>query len=228
MNIKRARYFKTSVALLLASSMILTTASAVVKEVKVWGAKSANDIGGSDNRVTMDELKEDYEDYVQTDGLREYFHTDQSAPAKVDLGEALSWLIDNEIISRDQIVSFNNVVGNVIPNVIISKDELEDLSTRYLTLSDMIMYTYKAVFGPIDARTIGIETTNVRTDDGTAMTLYDIMEKHNYTTEVKTPIAITIMDLMELMEILLMMVKAVKVGKAEKVEQLERTVKLST
>lgn len=191
MNIKLKRVIASSMLV----AMLAPNASAVVKEVYVWGAKSINDMGSSDNRITMDELKEDYEDFVQTDGLREYFHTDQSAPSKADLGEALSWLIDNEIISRDETISVMNMGAASAPIVSIEKDPLEDLHIRTVTLSDAIMYIYKAVFGPIDARTVGIEAANVRMDTSTGKmdTLGNIMKNNGYLTtmsQIKDPVDI--------------------------------------
>ena len=191
MNIKLKRVIASSMLF----AMLAPNASAVVKEVYVWGAKSINDMGFSDNRITMDELKEDYEDFVQTDGLREYFHTDQATPDKADLGEALSWLIDNEIISRDETISVLDMGAASAPIISIDKDPLDDLYSRTLTLSDAIMYIYKSVFGPIDARTVGIETANVRMDTTTGKmdTLGNIMKSNGYLTtmsQIKEPIDI--------------------------------------
>ena len=66
----------------MAMMMLVTPAFALVREVEVYGVKSINDMGGSDQRIDMDTLKETYKDFVQTDTLREYFHQDQNPPSK--------------------------------------------------------------------------------------------------------------------------------------------------
>lgn len=172
------------ISVLLLSSMLIVDASAVVKEVPVWGARSINDEGQSDNRITMEQLEDDYSDFVQTDGLREYFHKDQEDPTKVDMSEELSWLIDHEIICRDENISVTGFDGDRIPVTSISKQDVSTLNSKFVTRSDAIMYIYKAVFGPIDARTIGLETDNIRVDNGTRKTLYKMMEDHDYFTTV--------------------------------------------
>ena len=102
------------VSCFLAMMFMVTPAFAIVREVEVYGVRSVNDLGNSDKRVTMDDLKDAYSDFVQTDTLREYFHQDKTEPSKVDLDAALSWLIDNNIISRDQTVTVSNVRPNQI------------------------------------------------------------------------------------------------------------------
>lgn len=165
----------------LAMFMSITPAFALVKEVPVYGAKSINDMGQSDHRVSLDDLKENYSDFVQTDTLREYFHKDQDAPQKVDLDAALSWLIDNNILSRDATVTVSNVGGNSIPKVDIAKFNVNELKAMNVTRTDLLMYVYKAAFGPINARSVGVETANVRVDDGQYITLQDLMVKNGYT-----------------------------------------------
>ncbi len=169
------------VALTLVTCLTITPAFALVREVQVYGVKSINDMGQSDQRVDMDQLKDDYSDFVQADTLREYFHKDQDSPQKVDLGVALSWLVDNNIISRDVSVTVSNVGGNSIPSVNITKFDGAKLSAMDVMRTDMVMYLYKAAFGPINARSIGVETDNVRVDDGQYITLRDLMIKNGYT-----------------------------------------------
>lgn len=170
------------VSCFLAMMFMVTPAFAIVREVEVYGVRSVNDLGNSDKRVTMDDLKDAYSDFVQTDTLREYFHQDKTEPSKVDLDAALSWLIDNNIISRDQTVTVSNVRPNQIPQVDIKKFDTNELKGMQVYRTDMLMYVYKAAFGPIDARVIGVETDNVRVDDGVYITLKDLMEKNGYTT----------------------------------------------
>lgn len=165
----------------MAMMMLVTPAFALVREVEVYGVKSINDMGGSDQRIDMDTLKETYKDFVQTDTLREYFHQDQNPPSKVDLDQALSWLIDNNIISRDANITVSNVGSNSIPVVSISKFDTSELKAMEVMRTDMLMYVYKAVFGPINARTIGVETDNIRVDNGAYITLRDLMIKNGYT-----------------------------------------------
>ena len=175
-------------AFMLVLVMTMTEALAVNKEVKVFGAKSINDMGGSDHRVTMDELYDDYSDFVQVDTLREYFHKDQPSPAKADLGTELSWLIDNNIISRDSVIIVSNVGDNTIPEVNIEKMDISQINVQSVTRTDLIMHLYKAVFGPINARSIGVETANVRVDDGEYITLEDLMKKSGFSEGVSTPV----------------------------------------
>lgn len=159
------------------------TVHAIVKEVLVWGAQSINQMGNSDNKITLEELEKDYKYFEQTDGLREYFFNTSDDVYKEDLSEDLSWLIDNEIIIRDERTTVYNTKGGM-PKVVIEKTSVEDLLSNYVNRSDGIMYIYKAVYGPIDARTIGVETTNIRTDNGVRKSLYDIMKDHDYFTTV--------------------------------------------
>lgn len=166
----------------LAMMFMVTPAFAVVREVNVYGVKSINDLGSSDQRIDMDTLKDAYSDYVQTDTLREYFHKDKSEPTKVDLDQALSWLIDNNIISRDQTITVSNCGSNQIPKVNIVKFDTNELKGMNVYRTDVLMYMYKAAFGPINARVIGVETDNIRVDDGEYITLKDLMEKNGYTT----------------------------------------------
>lgn len=184
---KRTCKFLTRVAAFsLALYMLATPAFAIVREVEVFGAKSINDMGDSDHRVDMDGLKDDYSDFVQTDTLREYFHKDQDNPAKVDLDQSLSWLIDHNIISRDVTVTVSNVKPNKIPEVNIEKYDVSQLKAMSITRTDLLMYAYKAVYGPINARTIAVETDNVRVDDGEYITLYDLMIKNGYNPDPNT------------------------------------------
>ena len=187
MGINRHPIIYRFVSLGLVCCMLTVESSAIVKEVSVWGARSINNEGYSDNRVSLEEIEKDYADFVQTDGLREYFYKEQEAPAKVDMTEAASWLIDNEIICRDRVISVTGFDGSGvdrIPRVEIQKEDLGVLSSKIVTRSDAIMYIYKAVFGPIDARTIGLETDNIRVDDGERKTLYKMMEDHDYFTTI--------------------------------------------
>lgn len=177
------------VSLLVMFAVLCSDGFAIIKEVNVWGAQSVNDQGRSDNRVSMEEVRADFSSFVQTDGLREYFHVDQEAPAKTELGEALSWLIDHEIISRDQTITVSNVTYGQVPTVNISKFDAIELQNKYVNRSDMIMYLYKAMYGPIDARTVGVEVENIRTDDGVRDTLEKIMQKHDYMTGPNTELA---------------------------------------
>lgn len=179
---KLKRVLMGGLATVLAFSTSILPSFALIKEVKVWGAYSINDIGNSDNLITMQELKDDYSDFLQSDGLSEYFHQDKERTTKQDLGEALSWLIDNEIISRDTSVRVANagVLINSLPLVSITKMDISEFLYRPVTRSDGIMYIYKSAFGPVDARTIGVESANIRVDDGVKMTLYDMMIKHEY------------------------------------------------
>lgn len=178
--------------LVLAMVMLTTEASAVVQEVYVGGAHSINDLGQSDNSVTMSEIKSDYSAYKQTNWLTEYFHPSMEDPTKVDLGEAASWLIDHGIINRDTEIEMNNIKGHAykgedgVPSIEIRKTDLDDVMYNTLHLSDMIMYLYKAIYGPVDARTIGVEMPNIRVDNGVKDTLYQIMKDHDYFNRTTT------------------------------------------
>mgnify|MGYP001133484411 CR=1 FL=1 len=147
-------FFTRTVAVSLLLSMLVVDAVAVVKEVPVYGVRSINDEGNSDNRVTLEQLIDDYQDFDQTDTLREYFHQDQEDPTKADLSEALSYLIDNEIINRDSVIQVTGMdSGSRIPVVSIQKKDLSELNAQFVTRSDAIMYIYKAAFRCQDHRT---------------------------------------------------------------------------
>lgn len=175
----------SSLSLFLVLSMLTTEAFAVIKEVGVGGAYSINDLGQSDNHVDMDSIKADYLPFRRTDWLTEYFHKDSEAAAKADLGEAISWLIDNEIITRDAEVKVSNVhepgyQGSEVPNITVKKVDITQYLNKMVGRSDLIMYLYKAVFGPVDARTVGVVTPNTRVENGTRKNLHKMMSDHNY------------------------------------------------
>lgn len=182
---KRDRYggIRRMVAASIVGAMLLPSAAATYKEIAVWGARSINNAANSDMKTDIEMLQDDYEAFRSTDGLVEYFFTDKSDNTKVDLGEAYSWLIDNGIISRDVSVAVNNVSLNTVPTVSITKSTLEDLYNT-VNRSDAIMYLYKAVFGPIWARTVGVETANVRVDGGQYKTLTQMIIDHGGSTEL--------------------------------------------
>lgn len=163
-------------SLMLAASMLTVDASAVVKEVVLWGAKSINDMGQSDRLITMEELQEDYSGYLQTDGLTEFFHKDQAPTPKADMTEALAWLIDNNIINRDETITVSNI--NKIPSVSIVKTDINSKLFLSVNRSDALMYIYKAVFGPLEGRTVGVETPNVRSDNGKEALFSDMLRKY--------------------------------------------------
>lgn len=179
--------FKSFIALTLSASMILSTASASM-EVPLFGAKSINDMAGSDIRISMDDLIEDFADYMSTSSLREYFHKDQPAPAKVDTSEAISYLIDNNIYSRDMLMKVSTLG---VPTPIISKIDDSELLSKNINRTDAIMYIYKATFGPVYGRTVGVETPNVRVDNGVSKLLTEIFrvagyDPNNITTSANT------------------------------------------
>ena len=115
---KRVRAF---MAASLAVSMLVVDASAAVKNVFVYGARSLNDSSGSDMRVSMDDVKDDFSTFRDTNALNEYFHKDQPDPLKVDFSEAASWLIDNGVLSRDKTLTVSNISASTVPSVSMSK-----------------------------------------------------------------------------------------------------------
>lgn len=193
MKYRFRRCIRQVVCFALISCLFTTEVSAAFKEIPVGGAWSVNDMGLSDNRVTMDEVKDDYRPYRQTNWLTEYFHKDQETPRKVDLGEAVSWLIDNGIINRDVSVSISNIYPadttepNALPSINIKKVDIGQYLSTPVNRSDMIMYLYKAVFGSIDARTVGVEVPNIRTDNGAKKTLWKMMDDHEYWETIQNP-----------------------------------------
>lgn len=179
--------FRRIVAGALATTICTINSSALTKEIAVWGAQSINDFVNSDMRITMDDLKEDYEAFRDTGALVEYFHEDKSEPVKVDLGEAYSWLIDHGILSRDDKITISNATLTTIPEMTVEKSAVEDMYMN-VNRSDLIMYLYKAVFGNLWGRTIGFESANVRVDDEKYKTLGQIIIDNNGTSEVNTVI----------------------------------------
>lgn len=176
MPISRKIVPKRVVAFAIAASLCAVDASAAVKEVTLWGARSANDLGSSDVRIEMEDLKKDYSGYLQTDGMTEFFHKDSPPTPKTDMTEASAWLIDNGVISRDEYVSFVGTRG--IPSVSIRKADLTTLLELPVRRSDALMYLYKATFGPLYGRVLGVETPNVRTDDGALKLFSDILKRY--------------------------------------------------
>lgn len=172
----RKRAMQRIAALGLCAIMITAEASAVVKEVELWGARSINDMGSSDRLITMDELQEDYSGYLQTDGMTEYFHKDRAPSPKTDMNEALAWLIDNQIISRDETITVSNI--NNIPSVNIVKSDINSKMFYSVHRSDALMYIYKSVFGPLNGRTVGVETPSVRSDNGTQSLFSSMIAKY--------------------------------------------------
>lgn len=174
------RRFISSIIL---ASFCIPNAAALSKEIEVWGAQSINNFSGSDMQTTIEMLKDDYEPFRTTSGLVEYFYTNKSDPVKSDLGEAYSWLIDNNILSRDETVLVNNVSLSTVPSISISKSTLDDLY-QDVNRSDAIMYLYKAVFGPLWGRTVGFETANVRVNGEKYMTLDEMIVVNRGSTEI--------------------------------------------
>lgn len=180
------KLFSRVLSFLLVLTLLSTDIFAVVKEVKVGGAYSINDLGQSDNKVSMKELKDDYSDYKQTDWLTEYFHKDSSTSTKVDLNEAVSWLVDNEIINRDRQIIVENIYPadskdkGTPPTITIKKDNLAERMSDRVTLSAGLLMLYKAVYGSKDARAFGVEVPNTRVDNGVKEVLWKIMNNHEY------------------------------------------------
>lgn len=170
------------IALALAASLLTVDAAAVVKAVYVWGVKSINDRASSDVRISMEDLEHDYSGYFQSDGLSEYFHKDQPASAKSNMTEALAWLIDNQIISRDKEVIVTDIGG--YPSVRITKEDISGKLYNNVTRSDALMYIYKATFGPLTGRVIGVETPSIRVDNGVEKDLFTLMEENGYLEEM--------------------------------------------
>lgn len=171
------------VACMLAVSLLSVDVFAVVKSVKVFGVKSINDLGVSDNRISMDDLDRDYSGYLRSDSLTEYFHKDVGEIPKTDMTEAMSWLIDHNIISRDQTITVSRVSG--VPDVDIKKVDMSGVRYTSVNRSDAVMYLYKAIFGPLRGRTIGVETASIRSENGKAIGLYELMEKNGYLEEME-------------------------------------------
>lgn len=184
---KRKRVLQRAIALAMVCVLMTIDASAAVKHIYIYGVRSINDMGLSDNRIDMDTLVEDYSGFYRSDGLTEYFHKDVKSIPKTDMNEALSWLIDNNIINRDKTITVSNT--NKIPNVNIDKQDMSQIKYSAVNRSDAVMYLYKAVFGPISGRTVGVETPNVRTDRGVTKTLDQIMQDNDYYTTISQPTA---------------------------------------
>ena len=169
MSPKWSSLFRRCAAVALCATMITAEAGAVIKNVKVWGARSANDLGNSDYRITMDDLKDDFSSYIKTDGLTEYFHKDKDVPVKGQMDEAMSWLIDAGIIIRDSSItitpgSYSGGDGGIPPAAHITKADVMDMLYYNVRRSDALMYLYKAVFGPIDMRSVGVYGPCFRAD----------------------------------------------------------------
>lgn len=175
------------VALSLASILFMTDASAAAKHIYVWGVRSINDRGSSDVKISMDDMEKDYSGYLQSDGLVEYFHKDRGEIPKANMTEALAWLIENQIISRDSVITVSNV--SAIPVTRITKEDISAKMYRDVTRSDALMYIYKCTFGPLTGRVIGVETQNIRTDNGVEKTLHQMFLDHDYYETISEPIA---------------------------------------
>lgn len=173
---KWRKCLRSAVATAVIASMTLTPSLAVIKEVYVDGAWSINDLGHSDYRISMEDLKKDFRWFLDTNKMSEFFHKDQQEVNKMGAGEALSWLIDNNIVTRDRKLTVKNLTG--VPEVYIDKVTPEMLLSSVVTKSDAWMYGYKAAFGALPGRTLGIETNSVRVDDGSYALLSAMMDKY--------------------------------------------------
>ena len=146
--------------------MLISSASAVVYNVKVFGVRSANELAQSDYKVSMETIKQSYKDFQQDSHLTEYFYQDYESVSKSDLNEALSWLIDHNIIQRDNVITISQTDANMFPTVSLTRYDVEQFLPSNVKRSDFIMYLYKSVFGPINSRPVGFETPNFRTYKG--------------------------------------------------------------
>lgn len=170
----------------LVGMMLAQQASAVIYNVKVYGVRSINDLGDSDYSVSMETIQDAYEDFQQDSHLTEYFYQDQGIAAKLDLGEEISWLIDNNVIQRDQTVSISGGVLS-FPTIRITKANVEEYLPSLVCKSDLIMYLYKAVYGPIDSRPIGFEAENFRTYHESYMLFSEMLEELEKNDERYSP-----------------------------------------
>lgn len=182
-RIKWKRLLSRCVALSLASVLMMSDASAVMKHVYVWGVRSINDSGTSDVKIDLEGLEKQYSGYFQSDGLTEYFHKDRGEIPKANMTEALAWLIENQVISRDSVITVSGI--NNMPAVSIAKEDIGSKMFRDVTRSDALMYIYKATFGPLQGRVLGVETQPVRVENGRDDLLLNIMINHDYLKEME-------------------------------------------
>ena len=171
--------FKRAIATAILLSMMCSPCLAVIKNVDVWGVRSINSMGDSDYDSSMDDMIEEYAPYLQTDGLTEFFFKeDGEVEEKFDVDEATAWLIDNNVFNRDEKISV--VDYPTMPAVSIEKFNIADIYGLDVHRSDALMYIYKSVYGPIEGRTIGVETKSIRVDNGIAVPMQELLDKYMY------------------------------------------------
>ena len=73
----------------------------VVIEVPSAGVRSVNDLTSSDYKISITELEKSYRHFDKEDGLTEYFFSDNQERKIEDLPDYIAWLIEHNILSRD-------------------------------------------------------------------------------------------------------------------------------
>lgn len=134
----------------------------VVIVVPTSGVRSVNDITDSDYKITIEQLEDAYNHYDKHDGLTEYFYRNSNERKINDLQSQISWLIQNNILSRDSSIILNYSSSTSFPTIIVEKEDINTLLFNKVTKSDFLMYLYKSVFGVLNSRGIGIKTNSFR------------------------------------------------------------------
>lgn len=134
----------------------------VVITVPTSGIRSVNDMTDSDYKITIEQLEDAYSHYDKHDGLTEYFYRNSNERKIENIQSQISWLIQNNIISRDYSITLNYSSSTNFPSISIEKEDLNSILFNKVTKSDFLMYLYKSTFGILNSRGIGIKTNSFR------------------------------------------------------------------
>ena len=133
--------------------------------VPVSGVRNVNDLTDSDYKTTIELLGQANKHYDREDGLTEFFFTGNTERKIDDLPISVSWLIENNIVNRDKKLTISQN-GNNFPNVTLEKDDFQNKLIQPTTKTEFISALYRAVYGPIQSRGVGLHFTGFRNVDG--------------------------------------------------------------
>lgn len=133
--------------------------------VPVSGVRCVNDLINADYKVTLDELQEANKHYEREDGLTEFFFTKNQERKTDDIPYSLSWLIENNIVNRDRKITILKD-PKLFPAITLEKKDYNELLLSNTTKTEFISTLYRAVYGSIKSRGIGLHFTGFRSKDG--------------------------------------------------------------
>lgn len=145
----------------------------VVIAVPSAGVRSVNDLTTSDYKVPVTDLEKTYKHFDKEDGLTEYFFSDNKEKKIENLPDYIAWLIEHDILNRDDKVTITYSDHRKFPNITLEKDNLEVNMFDQATKTDFLILLYKSIFGSIQSRAVGVKTDSYRIDKEGELKLYD-------------------------------------------------------